>query len=54
MNYVSSRICSLCGNRDDEYKDLNKREYKCNSCGLKMDRDLNASINIMNEGMVYI
>ena len=51
MNYASSRICSLCGNRDDEYKDLNKRKYKCNSCGLKMDRDLNASINIMNEGI---
>ena len=49
--YVSSRICSLCGNRNDEYKDLNKREYKCNSCGLRIDRDLNASINIMNEGI---
>lgn len=49
--YASSRICSLCGNKDNKYKDLSKREYKCNSCGLKIDRDLNASINIMNEGI---
>ena len=49
--YASSRICSVCGNRDDKYKDLSKREYKCNNCGVKIDRDLNASINIMNEGI---
>ena len=49
--YASSRICSVCGNRDDKYKDLNKREYKCDNCGIRIDRDLNASINIMNEGI---
>ena len=49
--YASSRICSVCGNRDDKYKSLSKREYKCNNCGIKIDRDLNASINIMNEGI---
>ena len=32
-------------------KDINKREYECDNCGLKMDRDLNSSINIMTEGL---
>ncbi len=49
--YPSSQICSRCGNIDKEMKDLNKREYKCKCCGLEMDRDLNASINIGFEGI---
>jgi putative transposase len=32
-------------------KDLSKREYKCNKCGLELDRDINASVNIMFEGI---
>jgi len=32
-------------------KDLCKREYKCNNCGLEIDRDINASVNIMFEGI---
>ena len=32
-------------------KDLTRREYKCTKCGVKLDRDLNASINIMFEGL---
>ena len=49
--YVSSQICSRCGNIKKEMKDINKREYECENCGLMIDRDLNASINIMLEGL---
>ena len=49
--YPSSQICSRCDNQDKRYKDLTRREYKCTKCGVKLDRDLNASINIMFEGL---
>ena len=49
--YPSSQICSRCDNQDERYKDLTMREYKCSKCGEKLDRDLNASINIMFEGL---
>lgn len=45
-NYASSQTCSGCGNIDKTMKDLNKRTYKCEHCGLEIDRDLNASINL--------
>ena len=32
-------------------KDLSIREYKCQSCGRELDRDINASINISFEGL---
>ena len=32
-------------------KDLGIREYKCQSCGRELDRDINASINILFEGL---
>lgn len=43
--YPSSKICSCCGNIKKDLK-LNDRLYKCNNCGLKIDRDYNASINL--------
>ena len=43
--YPSSQICSHCGNRKVDLK-LSERTYKCPVCGLKIDRDLNASINL--------
>ena len=49
--YPSSQICSRCDNQDRRYKDLTRREYKCLKCNQKLDRDLNASINIMFEGL---
>ena len=49
--YPSSQECSVCGNIDKLYKDINKREYKCSKCHHEMDRDINASINIMWEGL---
>lgn len=47
--YPSSQICSSCGKKDKK-KGLSIREWICPSCGEKLDRDLNASINILNEG----
>ena len=32
-------------------KDLKLREYKCSECGNILDRDINASLNILNEGI---
>lgn len=44
--YPSSKICSCCGQIKKDLK-LKDRTYIC-SCGFKMDRDLNASINLAN------
>lgn len=43
--YPSSKMCSYCGNIKSELN-LNERVYKCDSCGLKKDRDLNAAENL--------
>ena len=47
--YPSSKRCSRCGNVKDELK-LSERTYRCESCRNVIDRDLNADINIRNEG----
>ena len=53
--YPSSQTCSRCDNQDKKYKNLNERKYECIKCHLEIDRDLNASINIMFEGVkMYI
>ena len=44
--YPSSKTCSQCGEIKKDLK-LKDRVYKC-SCGLSIDRDLNASINLSN------
>ena len=49
--YPSTQTCSVCGNIDSKYKDLTKRDYNCCNCKNTLDRDLNASINIMFEGL---
>lgn len=45
--YPSSKICSCCGNYKKDLK-LKDRTYICNECGLKIDRDINAAINLAN------
>lgn len=52
--YPSSQICSNCGNQDSQTKDLGVRTYICPICGLEIDRDYNASVNILNEGLRII
>ena len=49
--FPSSQLCSCCGHRNKEMKDLKLREYKCSECGNILDRDINASLNVLNEGI---
>lgn len=48
--YSSSQICSDCGFSSGK-KPLSVREWTCANCGSHHDRDINASINILNEGL---
>ena len=43
--YPSSKTCSCCGSIKKDLK-LNDRIYRCSNCGLEIDRDYNASINL--------
>ena len=45
--YASSKSCSCCGHHKAELK-LSDRIYRCSECGLVIDRDLNAAINLAN------
>ena len=49
----SSKICSKCGNIKHDLR-LSDRTYHCNVCGLAMDRDLNAAINIRKIGLIKV
>jgi putative transposase len=49
----SSKMCSGCGNIKHDLK-LSDRIYHCDVCGLTIDRDLNASINIRNIGLIKV
>ena len=46
-DYPSSQLCSDCGNRSSQTKDLACRIYVCPACGLEIDRDYNASLNLL-------
>lgn len=48
--YPSSQICHVCGHRDGK-KSENIRSWICPNCHSKLDRDINAAINILNEGL---
>lgn len=48
--YPSSQLCSDCGFNSGK-KPLSIREWTCTNCGTHHDRDTNASINILNEGL---
>jgi transposase, IS605 OrfB family, central region len=44
--YPSSQLCSCCNHR--QKMPLSKRVFTCQNCGIELDRDLNASINLEN------
>ena len=46
-NYASSQLCSGCGSQSSQTKDLSCRTYVCPVCGLEIDRDYNASLNLL-------
>lgn len=48
--YPSSQICHFCGNKDGK-KSEDIRFWICPNCNSELDRDINAAINILNEGL---
>ncbi|ADY73402.1 transposase, IS605 OrfB family [Desulfurobacterium thermolithotrophum DSM 11699] len=51
--YPSSKLCSVCGYKNGNLK-LSDRNWKCPNCGTEHDRDYNATLNLLREGLKFL
>ncbi len=51
--FPSSKMCSCCGTVKEKLL-LSERTYECDACGFVLDRDLNAAINIREQGKLLL
>ena len=49
--FASSQICNHCGEKNKELKNLTIRKWNCTKCKCDNDRDINASLNILEKGI---
>lgn len=49
--FPSSQLCNYCGYKNEDTKNLGVRFWTCPECNTEHDRDNNAAINILNEGI---
>ena len=50
--FASSKTCNACGYKKDDLT-LSDRQYHCNNCGVSLDRDVNAAINLKHVAVGY-
>jgi putative transposase len=52
-SFPSTRLCSSCGHLHGKIP-LSQRAFLCEACGLEMDRDLNAAVNLKKYGLAHL